>query len=104
MVRGDRGQPTIGAVILFPTDRRLWAGYGFTPARLQSVTTGSDGAFKFPLLPDGEYFVIAVALDQADEWVDPGFLAAAATQATKVSLKTGVPSTQNLQISQVVVK
>jgi hypothetical protein len=105
-VRDASGRPAIGGVILFPIDPAQWVDYGLTPARLQSRTTGRDGSFKLGAIPipDGEYYVIAVPRDQSDAWPDPKFLAAAATRATKVSLKAGVPSVQNLQLSEVIVK
>ena len=104
LVRDRTGQATRGTVILFPIDPAQWVDYGLTPDRIQSATAGRDGSFRFTTIRDGEYYAIAVPPVQADAWVDPKFLAAAAPHGTKVSLKAGAEITQNLQISEVVVR
>ena len=103
-VRDASGRPTPAAVVLFPVDPSFWIDYGLTPDRLQSVRAGRDGSFKLTAFRDGDYYAIAVPLGQANAWPDPKFLAAAAIRATKVSLKAGSASVQNLQVSEVIVK
>jgi hypothetical protein len=103
-VRDGSGRPATGAVILFPVDPKHWVDYGLTPDRMQSMNAGRDGSFKLTAINDGEYYVIAVPSAQSDAWLDHRFLAAAASRATRVSLKTGTPLTQNLQVSEVIVR
>ena len=103
-VRDGSGRPATGAVVLFPADPKWWVDYGLTPDRLQSITTGRDGSFKLMAFRDGEYYVIAVPHSQSNAWTDPRFLAASAPKATRISLKAGVASAQNLQVSEVIVK
>ena len=104
MVRDRSGQPATGAVILFPTDPKQWVDFGLSPDRLLTTTAGTGGGFKLGLIRDGEYYVIAVPGAQATAWVNPRFLAAAAPQASRVSLKAGTTSTVSLQLSEVIVK
>jgi hypothetical protein len=103
-VRDGSGRPAPAAVIVFPVDPRFWVDYGLTPDRLHSITAGRDGSFKLTPIRDGDYYAVAVPLGQANAWPDPKFLAAAAVRATKVSLKAGSASVQNLQVSEVIVK
>lgn len=104
VVRDARGQAAQGAVLVFPVDPKRWVDYGLTAARLRSTSAASDGAYKFSLLPEGDYFVVAVPPGQNRGWLDPKFLAAAAGKATRVALATGASKTQDLQLSEVIVK
>jgi Carboxypeptidase regulatory-like domain len=98
------GQPATGAVILFPVNPRLRVDYGLSPDRLHSTGADSTGAYRFTGLPGGDYEVVAVPPAQADGWRDPAFLAAAAAQAARVTLRTGVKTSQDLHVAEVVVK
>jgi hypothetical protein len=104
IVLDHRGQPAAGAVMLFPLDPRQWVDYGLTPDRLRTTRAGADGAYKLTLLRDGEYHVVAVPMGQANAWLDPQFLAAAAAQATRVSLAPDATKTQDLRLSEVIVR
>jgi hypothetical protein len=105
VVTDQRGQPAIGSVMLFPADPARWFDYGVTPDRLRSVATATDGAYSITPLLDGEYFVVAVPARRFDGWwLDPKFLAAASKHATRVTLTGGATRTQNLQLSEVVVR
>jgi len=104
MVVDQTGGAATAGVVLFPTDAKRWSDYGFTPDRVRSTLASSDGSFKFTLMADGEYVCIAVPVRQADRWMDPRFLAAAATQGARVSLKMGVSASLRLQVAEVVLK
>jgi hypothetical protein len=104
VVRDGRGQPAQGAVMVFPVDPKRWVDYGLTGARLRSTSADSSGAYRINLLPDGDYFVVAVPQGQRREWLDPKFLATAAGKATRVTLATGASKVQDLQLSEVIVK
>jgi Carboxypeptidase regulatory-like domain len=93
-----------GAVILFPVDRELWTRYGVTPLRIRTATFFAAGGYQLPRLMAGEYFAIAVEPSQARAWIDPRFFAAAAPQATKVTLEWGVPAVQDLTLRRVEIK
>jgi hypothetical protein len=103
VVRDDDG-PAAGAVILFPVERERWTGYGWTPIRLQSAPSGSNGAYKLQRLSEGDYFVIAVDSTKSNAWLDPRFLAAAVPAATRISVKWGDKQTLDLKLAKVVVK
>ena len=67
------------------------------------VIAGADGDYTFTALLDGDYNVIAVPLEQAREWLDPSFLAAAAPHAMHVSL-AAASRTQDLRLTEVVLR
>jgi hypothetical protein len=95
------GQSAAAAILVFPTDDQQWVDYGLTPARIRSIRSGPTGAFELAALDDGEYFAIALSTGQAGLWPDPKFLAAAAAQATRVTLTVGSTVTRNLRITEV---
>jgi hypothetical protein len=103
VVRAGDG-PAPGVVIAFPVERERWVGYGLEPRRLRTAPAGLDGKFKMGELPQGDYFLVAVDAKEAEKWVDPKFLAAAAPFATRVALKWGAAITQDLKLVEVVVK
>jgi hypothetical protein len=102
VVRDEHG-PISAAVIAFPVDRDKWADYGWTPARLRSSLTDSNGAYQLRL-PEGEYYVIAVESVKRDAWVSPKFLATAAPHAARISLKWGDKRASELHLQDVVLK
>lgn len=75
------------AVIAFPVERERWSNYGFSPTRLKSVLTTSDGRYRVDGLPLGEYYLFAVPASQERAWIDPSFLAAHAAQASRVRIE-----------------
>jgi protocatechuate 3,4-dioxygenase beta subunit len=104
-VRDSNGRLAAGAaVMLFPADPRLWVDYGIVPDRLASTHAESDGTYSFTSVQDGDYLAVAVPPTQAGEWLSAKFLAAAAPHATRISLRTGAPRTQDLRVTEVVVK
>jgi hypothetical protein len=101
-ISGRQGAGDVATIVLaFPVDRNRWVNFGWSPRLLKAVTPASDSTFKIANLPEGEYFLIAVPATQADGWLDPTFLAAAAPLATRVSLRWGDVKTQNLSVSAV---
>jgi hypothetical protein len=76
-------------VLVFPTDRALWIDYGALPRRLRTARTDRAGAFSIPGLPAGEYFVVALPEDAADNWQRQTFLTRAAAMATRVRIDDG---------------
>ncbi len=101
----DRGQPTPGIAILFSVDPKRWVDFGFTPERLRSTRgTSADGSYSFTGLPGGGYYLIAIPPGRPNAWLDPRFLAAAVPKATKVTLVVGSPATQDVRLSEVIVK
>jgi hypothetical protein len=100
----DHGQPAAGIAVLFSTDPKRWVDFGFTPDRLRSRGTGGDGKYSFTGLPGGDYYVIAIPPGRPNAWLDPKFLAAAVAKATKVTLVVGGSATQDVRLSEVIVK
>ena len=103
VVRDSRG-PVNAAVIAFPVEPARWINYGWSPMRLRTAPSGSSGTFAVSGLPAGEYFPIALNAAQAKSRFDPKFLAAAAAQATRISLMWGDKRAQDLVLTEVKVK
>ncbi len=89
-VKDARGSASATAMVLaFPTDRQRWTGYGRSARDLAAVNTSTTGRYTIPHLPAGEYFVIAIEADDADDWQDPKVLAQLSTRATKITVGGG---------------
>jgi hypothetical protein len=100
----DGSTPAPGVVLVFPVDRDRWTNYGWMPLRLRSASAASSGVYRVQRLSEGEYFLIAVDSAKSTAWMDPRFLAAAATHAARLSVKWGEKVTFDLKIESVVVK
>lgn len=99
-VRGDRLQANADAVVLvFPVEADQRTGYGYSPSRLAATSVNSDGVFQVADLDSGEYFAVAVPAEQSDRWMDPSFLARAATSGTRLTLRWGSTATVDLTLS-----
>jgi hypothetical protein len=82
-------------IVVFPTDKTYW-----TPQsrRIQSVRPASDGRFRVPNLPPGDYMIAAVTDVEQGEWYDPSFLAQLVDASAKITLAEGEKKVQNLKI------
>lgn len=89
------------AVIAFPVDSEGWSNYGFNPRRLASVLTTSDGRYHVSGLPAGEYYLVAVPVSQEKAWLDPAFLAAHSSRASRVRLERSDATVANVRLSLV---
>ncbi len=71
-VRDTRGNP-VGdiAVIVFPSDERLWSPQS---RQIAMSRTDAAGAYKLSTIPPGDYLVVAVDDVESGEWFDPTFL------------------------------
>jgi hypothetical protein len=73
-------------------------------AVLGTARSGSNGRYQIDRLVEGEYYVVAVDLASKDSWTDPRFLAAAVPTAVRVSLKWADAKSQDLTLSNPVIK
>ena len=86
-IRDSAGKPSPGAALIaFPVEREQWTNWGVQPVRLRSSAAATSGTFSLRGLPAGDYFVVAVPVDQAPRWRDSTFLDVASRVATRVSL------------------
>jgi hypothetical protein len=99
-VQMDGGSTDGASVIVFPTDRTAWVGYGSSARRLRNVRADKSGAYSIANLPAGEYFVAAVADKLAIDWQNPEFLASLAADAVRVRLADGQKATQNVKVAK----
>ena len=86
-VTDARGTPSATAVVLmFPVDRERWSGFGTNPRMLRTAQAARDGAYTFPHVLPGEYYVVAVEPEDSDGWQDPVRLEALASLASRLSI------------------
>jgi hypothetical protein len=98
VVRDDGGLTVAGSTVLaFPTDRALWARFGFVPDRLRASEADSSGAYAVSL-PAGQYFLTAVDTLPADGWRHAAFLARALANAKTIRVDWGDTQTQDLVV------
>ena len=71
-----------------PVSRRSHAvvGVRHSPRNFKSGLTSAAGGFTFEHVPIGEYYVVAVDRDDADDWQDPQKLEALARRATTLTV------------------
>lgn len=97
VVRGADGLVASDAlVVAFPTDRALWS-VGWSPRRMKSAHTDSNGAFSLGV-PAGAYYVAALDESLADGWNEIDSLATLAGSARRVDLDSGGKTTLNLSL------
>jgi hypothetical protein len=76
-------------VVAFPTDRRLWTGFGFTPTWIRSSSAASDGSFVIRNMRAGEYHVVAVDSTEHHDWRNETFFQRAAKVSTPIIVRWG---------------
>jgi hypothetical protein len=91
-------------VIIFPAAREQWTNQGRNTLRIVTGLSSADGLVSFARLPAGDYCVVAVTPSKANSWVDPAFLAAASTVATRVSVGWGETRVVSLKVETVVIR
>lgn len=96
------GAAADGAVVLaFTTDSQGWANAGVNPRRLKSARVTAARRFGISSLPPGDYFVVAVAEEDAADWRDPAVLEVLARIATQVSIVEGEHKALDLRVREV---
>jgi protocatechuate 3,4-dioxygenase beta subunit len=94
-VRDGRGNP-VGdvAVIVFPSDERLWLPQS---RYIAMARTDAAGSYKIGSLPPGDYLIVAVDDVEQGEWFDPAYLDQIKAHATKIRIDEGDARTQDLK-------
>jgi hypothetical protein len=82
-------------IIVFPADKSFW---GPQSRRTVSTRPASDGHFRIPNLPPGEYLIAAVNDVEQGQWFDPSFLAQLEPAARRVTLADGEKKVQSFKI------
>jgi hypothetical protein len=99
-VRTNGHEIAASAVVLcYPIEPGLWRGYGFSSPRIRRALAGTNGAYRFPSLPAGEYFVVAVDELHTDSFLPPDDLQRLSGRATRVRLDWGDALTLPLQLT-----
>jgi len=84
-------------VLVFPTDRRYWNDPAVGRRRFRSTPASRSGAFTIAGIPAGEYFVVAVPDEAANEWQETSRLEALAAAAQRVPLVDGDRKTMEIK-------
>jgi hypothetical protein len=106
-VRGENAKPDAEAsVVIFSTDPRYWSHHAPSEVpdrrgRTQVALSSRLGAYTFPSIPAGEYFLAAVP-DSNDAWTLIGspnadLFAKLVPRATRITVKDGDRLSQDLQ-------
>ncbi|HET9271483.1 MAG TPA: carboxypeptidase-like regulatory domain-containing protein, partial [Vicinamibacterales bacterium] len=83
----NAGNVDPGAVVLaFPSDPKYWPIAAAVLLRFVSARATPQGAFGPVSLRPGDYYVVAIAEELADEWQDPRRLELLARHATRVTV------------------
>lgn len=87
-------------VIAFPVNPDRWRDAGLRPDRLKTAVVSSAGTYRFVNLPAGDYFVAGVdrAHMNSGAWRDPGFLIRAQRAASRVTLRWGATTSQDVDV------
>jgi hypothetical protein len=89
-----------GAVAaLFPADPAGWKEFGVNPVRFRLARATPTGAFNFGNLIAGEYFVVAIGAEYAQEWQDPAYLDVLSRTAQRITLTAGERRTIDLALT-----
>ena len=98
----DAGAPAEGAtVVVFPVEPAQWVNHGLSPARIRSARTPTTGAYRFRLLPAGDYYLVALPGSQSVAWDEPGFFQKAQRVATRVTVNPGETKTVGVKVTEV---
>jgi hypothetical protein len=99
-IQNGSAAQTTAMVLIFPTSNTGWTDYGRGGRRVNNATAQS-GRFSLPAPPAGDYFLVAVADDDATDWQSPAFLAKAAAVADRVSVIDGAPLNHDLALKRI---
>lgn len=88
------------AVVLFPAEEDRWERIGPGQMGPRAVRPGNDGTFRIANVRPGEYYVLAMPVDQADmtELSDPDRLRELAARARTVTVEDGAMARVSLTL------
>jgi uncharacterized GH25 family protein len=94
-----QGQPVTGmTIVLFPTDRNLWA---MTSTRVNRTTRAStEGEFRFTATLPGEYYLAVLTDLDTNDWNDPAFKEQLVPASLKISVAKGEKKVQYMKIAK----
>ena len=90
LVRDQAGRPVVEvAIVLFPSEREQWRGYGFTPHRIRAVRVTEQGSAQISGMPAGRYLAAVVPLADIKAWQRPDYLDELSKRAVSVTIQWG---------------
>jgi len=93
-----RGQPDPAAVALaFPVEEEMWSSSGASPRRMRIARADAAGAYSFPNLPGGDYYIAAVSDESMFDLNDPALLRALSRVARQIQLVDREQARQDLE-------
>ena len=88
-------------VLLFPVDSALWIDSGRPSRLMASARVAKSAQYELKLPPPGEYFIVAIPEEAADEWQNPALLSKLATMAERIRVTGDAPMVQSLPLKRV---
>ncbi len=86
-VRADTPRDLLDAVVVwFPVDAGIRASLGRSSVRMSSASVQPEGSFVLPKPPPGDYFMAALAGEDADDWQSPATLTRIEAAAQRVTI------------------
>jgi hypothetical protein len=83
-------------VLVFPVDATTWLRNGASTRLSRELRTGRSGEFSASGLPPGDYLVVVAGEDLIGHWQSSSSLTALARLASRVTLRSGQVTTENL--------
>jgi hypothetical protein len=96
---GRAGDPE-AIVIAFPADWKGWIESGMPARRLRQAAAQANGTYRLGSMVAGEFLVVAVPADTAQEPTDPAFIATLAQRATRVTVSATGATTLALTVAR----
>jgi hypothetical protein len=97
-VRSATGEPPPDAMVVsFPVTPAEWLVQGTSAQRFKNVSLGTDGTYSLEAVVPGDYYIAAIPIADRTRWIDPDYLAALTSQATRVKVTPGATTTQDLR-------
>lgn len=87
-------------VVWFPVDAGARASLGRSSVRMSSAAVQADGAFVLPKPPPGDYFIAALAGEDADEWQNPATLRRIEAVAQRVTIGSARLESLSLSVTR----
>jgi len=99
LVTDARGNSVLDySAIAFPQEQERWATPGL--GRTAMVRPDEQGRFRFRTLRPGNYYLVAIDHIQQGDWMDPAFMEAVHSRATRITVNEGDVQTLDLKLVQ----
>lgn len=99
--RDSKGPDAAATVLVFPAQAALWVNHGSSPRRFRAARVDTQGTYRVPNLPPGDYLVVAVRSGVSSDWQDTKYLQKLAALATRVTIADGEKKSVDVDAKEV---